>query len=86
MNGEQHEALPLTLEGGLMAMMSEVKQEAEQAVGAIPGATVEDNIYCVSIHFRNCGVEDWPQVCSVSVQAGSPVFMCTHRHHAGCGL
>ena len=75
LNGEEHEALPLTLEGGLMAMMSEVKHEAENAVGAIPGATVEDNTYCVSIHFRNCSVEDWPTVCCFSEPACC--FECT---------
>lgn len=60
--GEEREVLPLTLEGGLLAMMAEVKAEAEAAVASIPGATVEDNKYSVSVHFRNCHLDDWPKV------------------------
>lgn len=62
--GEEREVLPLTLEGGLLSMMSEVKAEAEAAVAPIVGATVEDNKYSVSVHFRNCHLDDWSKVCS----------------------
>jgi trehalose-6-phosphatase len=61
-DGEPHEALPLTLESGLVTMMSEVRQHAEHAIADIPGATVEDNTYSVSVHFRNCSPSDWPRV------------------------
>ena len=76
LNGEEHEALPLTLEGGLLAMMAEVTQEAERAVSGIAGATVEDNTYCVSIHFRNCSMQDWPKVCSSPRMLSSCIFEC----------
>lgn len=63
--GEEREVLPLTLEGGLLSMMAEVKAEAEGAVASIPGATVEDNKYSVSVHFRNCHLDDWSKVSAV---------------------
>lgn len=67
--------LPLTLEGGLLAMMAEVKAEAEAAVASIPGATVEDNKYSVSVHFRNCHLDDWSKV-RLTLLRDSPHRLC----------
>ena len=41
------------------------------SVANIPGASVEHNKFCVSVHFRNCPFEVWQQVCS---QAPSSFF------------
>lgn len=82
--GEEREVLPLTLEGGLLAMMGEVKAEAEAAVASIPGATVEDNKYSVSVHFRNCHLDDWPKVRDLeprSCASGRPRALFLADHH-----
>jgi trehalose-6-phosphatase len=42
--------------------MSAVNEEAIAAVRDIEGATVEDNRYSVSVHFRNCSPADWGRV------------------------
>lgn len=58
--------LPLELEGSLLTKMAAVTDEAVTAVAHIPGATVEDNQFSVSIHFRNCAADDWYAVCTTS--------------------
>eukprot|EP00892_Ulva_mutabilis_P007909 jgi/Ulvmu1/5490/UM023_0026.1 len=80
--GEEREVLPLTLEGGLLAMMAEVKAEAEASIACIAGATVEDNKYSVSVHFRNCHLDDWSKVFSATeaiVASRSSVHMTRGR-------
>jgi trehalose-6-phosphatase len=62
--GEEAQVLPLELDSGLLATMATVRNEAHAAACAVPGATVEDNLYSVSVHFRNCAVEDYDKVCS----------------------
>ena len=59
---EETEVLPLELEGSLLTTMAAVNAEAERAVAHIPGATVEDNKFSVSVHFRNCAEASWLQV------------------------
>ena len=54
--------LPLELEGSLLTTMNNVVSEAQAAIADIPGATVEDNKYSVSVHFRNCVHTDWNRV------------------------
>lgn len=34
----------------------------ESSVRDIPGSSVEHNKYCVSVHFRNCAEQHWPDV------------------------
>lgn len=41
-------------------LVDAVHGELEQGVAAIPGATVEHNKFCVSVHFRNCAPDDYP--------------------------
>jgi hypothetical protein len=43
-------------------MMAAIKEEAAAATSFIAGASVEDNKYSVSVHFRNCSPDDWPAV------------------------
>eukprot|EP00951_Prasinocladus_malaysianus_P010771 scaffold79389_cov32-Prasinocladus_malaysianus.AAC.2 len=43
-------------------IMTEVFGQLSEGVANIPGATVEDNKFCVSVHFRNCDPADHPQV------------------------
>ena len=59
---EDAEVLPLELEGTLLTTMAAVRDEAQAAVASISGATVEDNRYSISVHFRNCAHESWQQV------------------------
>ena len=56
------EVLPLELEGFLLTTMAAVLSEARDAVASIGGASVEDNKYSVSVHFRNCAHTAWPTV------------------------
>ena len=42
------------------AVMDDVFQRAFLAIATIPGATVDHNKFCVSVHYRNCeNREDW---------------------------
>lgn len=50
-------------------VMQEVFQWLQQRIKSIPGATVEDNKFCVSVHFRNCEEESWPEVQAVLAEA-----------------
>lgn len=43
-------------------LMDAVCTQLEAAVASIPGASVEHNKFCVSVHFRNCAPGDWPAV------------------------
>jgi trehalose 6-phosphate phosphatase len=43
----------------LMMMLAE---KLWNAVNTIPGSTVENNKFCVSVHFRNCAPEDYDRV------------------------
>jgi trehalose-6-phosphatase len=63
--------LPLELDGTLLTKMAVVTEEAIAAVAHIPGATVEDNQFSVSIHFRNCAADDWFAVCTPSLRLAS---------------
>lgn len=50
-------------------IMQEVFRWLQQRIKSIPGATVEDNKFCVSVHFRNCEEESWPEVQAVLAEA-----------------
>lgn len=39
------------------ALISEVSRELEEKLMDIPGATVENNKFCVSAHYRNCELQ-----------------------------
>jgi trehalose-6-phosphatase len=41
-------------------LVDAVHGELEAGVAAIPGAAVEHNKFCVSVHFRNCAPEHYP--------------------------
>lgn len=43
-------------------LMCQVGQELSEAIADIPGSTVENNKYCVSVHFRNCAPESYDAV------------------------
>eukprot|EP01025_Chloroclados_australasicus_P035794 TRINITY_DN3641_c1_g1_i2.p3 TRINITY_DN3641_c1_g1~~TRINITY_DN3641_c1_g1_i2.p3 ORF type:complete len:283 (-),score=33.72 TRINITY_DN3641_c1_g1_i2:2541-3290(-) len=43
-------------------LMNEVNQALQQSLSKIPGASVENNKYCVSAHFRNCDPDCWSDV------------------------
>ena len=47
----------------MLQIQSVTGEEREAAVATIAGATVEDNKYSVSVHFRNCHLDDWSKVC-----------------------
>jgi len=42
--------------------LDKAKRELEQELALIPGAMVEDNVFCISIHYRNVEEELIPQV------------------------
>lgn len=45
------------------AVMDEVFVEVTHGIKSIPGATVDHNKFCVSVHYRNCANrEDWTKV------------------------
>ena len=45
------------------AVMDDVFRRASLAVATIPGATVDHNKFCVSLHYRNCeNRQDWTRV------------------------
>jgi len=45
------------------AVMDDVFRRASAAISNIPGATVDHNKFCVSVHYRNCeNREDWTRV------------------------
>ena len=45
------------------AVMDDVFRRATAAIASIPGATVDHNKFCVSVHYRNCeNREDWTRV------------------------
>ena len=45
------------------AVMDDVFRRASEAIRTIPGATVDHNKFCVSVHYRNCeNREDWTRV------------------------
>ena len=45
------------------AVMDDVFRRASAAISDIPGATVDHNKFCVSVHYRNCeNREDWTRV------------------------
>ena len=46
-------------------LMKQVGIQLQNAVRDIPGASMEDNKFCVSVHFRNCSVDDYDRVVSV---------------------
>lgn len=43
-------------------IMQEVFRWLQERIKSIPGASVEDNKFCVSVHFRNCEEEAWSEV------------------------
>ena len=43
-------------------MMKQLGEELWTAIGSIHGATVENNKFCVSVHFRNCAAGDYSAV------------------------
>eukprot|EP00887_Chlorella_sp_A99_P006904 scaffold2.g6904.t1 len=43
-------------------LVNAVYRQLEGAVARFPGASVEHNKFCVSVHFRNCAPEDYPGV------------------------
>ena len=47
------------------AVMDAVYQQCVAAIADIPGATVEHNKFCVSVHYRNCAPKDWGRVKAV---------------------
>mmetsp|Transcript_19399 Transcript_19399/g.28725 ORF Transcript_19399/g.28725 Transcript_19399/m.28725 type:complete len:414 (+) Transcript_19399:184-1425(+) len=48
--------------GEFLPTLQMIRSEASKAVSVIPGAEVEDNIYSISVHYRNCPRECLPQV------------------------
>lgn len=42
--------------------LQEIKLELEQAIKSIPFAEIEDNVYSVSVHYRNCARSDLGKV------------------------
>lgn len=44
------------------SLMKEVGEQLRTAIKDIPGASVEDNKFCVSVHFRNCSVNYYEEV------------------------
>ena len=63
--GAATEALPLEPAADFLATMATVYACAVDAVRPIPGSSVEDNKFSVSVHFRNCSPSDWPRVARV---------------------
>jgi trehalose 6-phosphate phosphatase len=48
------------------AVMDAVYKECVEAIESIPGASVDHNKFCVSVHYRNCEAkEDWTRVKAV---------------------
>jgi len=59
-------------------LMNEVFNQLQENIHDIPGATVEHNKFCVSMHFRNCDVADYPRV----VNATERVVAALNRQHS----
>jgi trehalose-6-phosphatase len=38
----------------MLCIIDDTKTNIVQAVSSVPGAEVEDNIYSISVHYRNC--------------------------------
>ncbi|CAM9583480.1 unnamed protein product, partial [Chrysoparadoxa australica] len=45
-----------------LPVLQQMRAEVEEAIANIAGAEVEDNVYSVSVHYRNCRREDVPKV------------------------
>lgn len=61
-NGDGSEVLAFQPAAKYEPMMNEVHDKLVDSVSDIPGASVEHNKFCVSVHFRNCAEADWPHV------------------------
>lgn len=59
-------------------LMNDVFNQLQQNIHDIPGATVEHNKFCVSMHFRNCDPVDYPRV----VNATERVVASLNRQHS----
>eukprot|EP00889_Picochlorum_renovo_P005325 jgi/Picre1/32355/NNA_007701.t1 len=44
------------------ALMQMVKRRLEDATGHIQGSSIEDNTYCISVHFRNCHPDSFEEI------------------------
>ena len=85
---ESFEDSCLTLKGTSIAfqpaakfepVIKKIGQELIQAIDGINGAAVEDNKFCVSVHFRNCSPESYSTVLDAvaSVVSRHPDFCIT---------
>lgn len=45
-----------------LPLIDQVSRELTEKLKLIPGASVENNKFCVSAHFRNCAPESWTEV------------------------
>jgi trehalose 6-phosphate phosphatase len=59
-------------------LMNDVFNQLLENIHDIPGATVEHNKFCVSLHFRNCDAADYPRV----VNATERVVAALNRQHS----
>jgi trehalose-6-phosphatase len=53
-------------------------------VSSVPGAEVEDNIYSISVHYRNCPRSELDKIKDVvtHVQVGTVIYIPTVTHNA----
>jgi trehalose 6-phosphate phosphatase len=58
-------------------LMHQVGRELEAAIKGITGSAVENNKYCVSVHFRNCAVDQYAAVVS-AVEGVVTRHACLH--------
>ncbi|CAM9920884.1 unnamed protein product, partial [Phaeothamnion confervicola] len=49
-----------------LPVLQEVREESEEAVKEISGASVEDNLFSISLHYRNCARADVPRVAAIA--------------------
>lgn len=64
-----------------LANMESLRDRLIEGVSAIKGASVEDNIFSVSVHYRNCHPGDVQQVRlanNTSWTKGHDALLCAH--------
>eukprot|EP00611_Tribonema_gayanum_P010071 TRINITY_DN1999_c0_g1_i1.p1 TRINITY_DN1999_c0_g1~~TRINITY_DN1999_c0_g1_i1.p1 ORF type:complete len:497 (+),score=121.49 TRINITY_DN1999_c0_g1_i1:97-1587(+) len=57
--------------GEFLPVLQQMRQELEEAVRDITGAEVEDNMYSISVHYRNCDRSDVPRIEEIVQQVQS---------------
>lgn len=61
-NGNTNHLLAFQPAAQYEPLMQQIGDELSKAVNNIPGASVEDNKFCISVHFRNCDVNAYADV------------------------